>query len=226
MHVGGPSGTRGAFSLYVPESLRSLAGAWPLVVALHGGSGNGGAFLWSWVREARTREVSSCWRPRRSAQYVVADGSRMIDGPLHRRAWPPASQATVERRFLDVKLLTGMSDGGTFTYVIGLARRLSASRISHRSPRAFHPMLMSLRRRRIACCVTCRSTSCTVTAGLDVSRRRSRARVRRRCAFAGRRRRSPIAKIADLSHTYPRDENGGILDWFMSSGPRASRPAS
>ena len=29
--------------------------ACPLVVALHGGSGNGGAFLWSWVREARTR---------------------------------------------------------------------------------------------------------------------------------------------------------------------------
>ena len=28
---------------------------YPLVVALHGGSGNGGAFLWSWLREARTR---------------------------------------------------------------------------------------------------------------------------------------------------------------------------
>ena len=31
------------------------ARAYPLVVALHGGSGNGGAFLWSWLREARTR---------------------------------------------------------------------------------------------------------------------------------------------------------------------------
>ena len=31
------------------------ARAYPLVVAMHGGSGNGGAFLWSWVREARTR---------------------------------------------------------------------------------------------------------------------------------------------------------------------------
>ncbi|HZE47090.1 MAG TPA: phospholipase, partial [Xanthobacteraceae bacterium] len=54
MHVGGPPGTRGTFSLYVPEYY-DAARAWPLVVAMHGGSGNGGAFLWSWLREARTR---------------------------------------------------------------------------------------------------------------------------------------------------------------------------
>src|SRR5258707_915716 len=54
MHVGGPPGTRGGFSLYVPEYY-DAARSYPLVVAMHGGSGNGGAFLWSWVREARTR---------------------------------------------------------------------------------------------------------------------------------------------------------------------------
>src|SRR5260370_37426288 len=54
MHVGGPAGTRGTFSLYVP-AYYAPARASPLVVAMHGGSGNGGAFLWSWVREARTR---------------------------------------------------------------------------------------------------------------------------------------------------------------------------
>ena len=55
MHGGGPAGTRGGFSLYVPETY-DAGRAWPLVVALHGGSGNGGAFLWSWLREARTRD--------------------------------------------------------------------------------------------------------------------------------------------------------------------------
>jgi phospholipase/carboxylesterase len=25
-------------------------------------------------------------------------------------------------------------------------------------------------------------------------------------------------EIADLSHTYPRDENGPILDWFLGTG--------
>src|SRR5437667_259352 len=48
------SGTRGRFSLYVPEYYGG-ARAWPLVVALHGGSGNGRAFLWSWLRDARSR---------------------------------------------------------------------------------------------------------------------------------------------------------------------------
>ena len=28
--------------------------AWPLVTALHGGSGNGRGFLWSWLRDARS----------------------------------------------------------------------------------------------------------------------------------------------------------------------------
>jgi len=28
--------------------------AWPLVMALHGGSGNGRGFLWSWLRDARS----------------------------------------------------------------------------------------------------------------------------------------------------------------------------
>jgi len=26
-------------------------------------------------------------------------------------------------------------------------------------------------------------------------------------------------EIADLSHTYPRDENGRILDWFLEHRP-------
>ena len=47
----------GGFCLYVPETLvtETLGGAAaPLVMALHGGSGNGRRFLWSWLREARS----------------------------------------------------------------------------------------------------------------------------------------------------------------------------
>jgi phospholipase/carboxylesterase len=29
-------------------------------------------------------------------------------------------------------------------------------------------------------------------------------------------------EIADLSHTYPRDENAAILDWFLGQRPQAS----
>ena len=47
-------GSRGGFSLYVPEYYTPDR-AWPLVMALHGGSGNGRGFLWSWLRDARSR---------------------------------------------------------------------------------------------------------------------------------------------------------------------------
>src|SRR5260370_15074993 len=38
----------------VPEYYTADRG-WPLVMALHGGSGNGRGFLWSWLRDARSR---------------------------------------------------------------------------------------------------------------------------------------------------------------------------
>ena len=47
-------GARGGFSLYVPEYY-DAARAWPLMVALHGGSGTGDDFLWTWLTEARSR---------------------------------------------------------------------------------------------------------------------------------------------------------------------------
>ena len=47
---------RGGFSVYVPEDY-DPARAYPLVMALHGGSGHGRLFLWSWLREARGRGV-------------------------------------------------------------------------------------------------------------------------------------------------------------------------
>ncbi|MDZ7684855.1 MAG: hypothetical protein U5O39_07455 [Gammaproteobacteria bacterium] len=46
--------TRGGFSLYIPEHLDPDQPV-SMVVALHGGTGHGADFLWSWVREARTR---------------------------------------------------------------------------------------------------------------------------------------------------------------------------
>src|SRR5882672_5527476 len=54
IHDHNEPGSRGGFSLYVPEYYTPDR-AWPLVMALHGGSGNGRGFLWSWLRDARSR---------------------------------------------------------------------------------------------------------------------------------------------------------------------------
>ena len=57
IHVNNEPGSRGGYSMYVPEYYTPDR-RWPLVMALHGGSGNGRGFLWSWLREARSMAPS------------------------------------------------------------------------------------------------------------------------------------------------------------------------
>lgn len=204
MHVGGTPGTRGAFSLYVPEYY-DAARAWPLVVAMHGGSGNGGAFLWSWLREARTRGLiviaptasGSTW----SLMEPEVDGpniDRMVDRVAGQWNVDPARQ-----------LLTGMSDGGTFTYVLGLG---GDCRFTHLAPvaAAFHPMMMGL-----ADSGRLRGLPVQILHGTqdwmfppEMARDALQALEQAGAAVVYR-------EIADLSHTYPRDENAAILEWFL-----------
>jgi phospholipase/carboxylesterase len=56
-------GSRGGFSLYVPEYYTPDR-AWPLVMALHGGSGNGRGFLWTGCATRAARAPSWWRRPR------------------------------------------------------------------------------------------------------------------------------------------------------------------
>lgn len=204
MHVGGPAGTRGAFSLYVPETYEP-AHAHPLIVALHGGSGNGGAFLWSWLREARSRgaillaptAIGSTWSltdPDTDGSSIDAMVDQVADG------W------SIDSRRM---LLTGMSDGGTFTYVLGLR---SGCRFTHLAPvaAAFHPMLMTFadadRLRGLPIYIVHGAQDWMFAATLA----RQAAHLLEDAGAAVLHR-----EIADLSHTYPRDENGALLDWFL-----------
>src|SRR6187399_3527585 len=116
-------GSRGGFSLYVPEYYTPDR-ALPLVMALHGGSGNGRGFLWSWLRDARSRGAilvaptatgsASKSTPNKSTWALMGDDTdtpnlvRILDSVRSRWNIDP------ERI-----LLTGMSDGGTFCYVSG-----------------------------------------------------------------------------------------------------------
>lgn len=105
---------RGGFSLYVPEHLDPTKPA-PLVIAMHGGTGHGADFLWSWLREARTRgfillsptSQQDTWslmgeehdlQPLLGMLKFVKDGWNIDDEHI---------------------LLTGMSDGGTYSLIAG-----------------------------------------------------------------------------------------------------------
>src|ERR1700744_1101565 len=137
-------GSRGGFSLYVPEYYTPDR-AWPLVMALHGGAGNGRGFLWSWLRDARTHGA------------ILIAPTATADGSNSKTTWALMGDDTDTPNLMRVlegvrtrwnvdtgrMLLTGMSDGGTFCYVTGLD---SASPFTHLAPVAstFHPLMAEM----------------------------------------------------------------------------------
>jgi phospholipase/carboxylesterase len=196
-------GMRGGFSLYVPEYYTPER-AWPLVVALHGGSGNGRNFLWSWLRDARS-----------FGAILVAPTAT---GPT----WALMGEDTDTpnlARILDLirarysidsgrMLLTGLSDGGTFCYMTGLER---ASPFTHLAPVAatFHPLMAEL-----ADPERLRDLPVHVVHGaldwmfpVEVARNASGL-----LAKAGAK--VTYREIDDLSHTYPREINAWLLGWL------------
>lgn len=203
MHGGGEPGARGGFSLYVPEYYDDRV-AWPVVFALHGGSGNGGAFLWSWLREARSRGVILV-APTAIDRTWALQGQdtdtpnllRILD--LVRRHW------NVDETRL---LLGGMSDGGTFSYVAGLE---AASPFTHLAPTAaaFHPMLASYadRERLDGLPIHITHGALDWMFAVDMAREARSALETAGAAVT-------YIEIPDLAHTYPREVNGAILSWL------------
>src|SRR5262249_49431557 len=135
LHAHNDRGTRGGLSLYVP-------GAWDgapsrLVVALHGGSGHGRDFLWSWLREARSRGVLLLSPTAQDRTWSIMGGED-VDAPRLRAAVEDvAVRYNVDRSRV---LLTGMSDGATYALLGGLA---PGSPFTHLAPAsgALHPLL-------------------------------------------------------------------------------------
>jgi phospholipase/carboxylesterase len=205
-HVDNEPGSRGGFSLYVPEYYEGDRD-WPLVVALHGGAGNGRSFLWSWLRDARSEgailiaptAVGDTWAlggPDRDTPNLM----RILDQVRARWRIDPARL-----------LMTGMSDGGTFSYVSGLE---PASPFTHLAPIAasFHPLIAEMADPdRIG-----GLPIFLIHGALDwmfpvaVARAASQALT---AAGASVR----YLELEDLSHTYPQDVNPTILDWVSET---------
>jgi phospholipase/carboxylesterase len=204
VHAANDTNERGGFSVYVPEDY-DPARAHPLVMALHGGSGHGRQFLWSWVREARSRGVILVAPTAIGQTWSLMDPE--VDGAnLARALEQVARDWHVDRARL---LLTGMSDGGTFTLLSGLDE---ASPFTHLAPAAasFHPLLLTMAEPR-------RLTGLPVYlvhGALDWMFPVSIARTAQHALTAAGAK-VTYREIADLSHAYPREEGGAILDWFL-----------
>jgi phospholipase/carboxylesterase len=205
LHAGNDTNERGGFSVYVPEDY-DPARAHPLVMALHGGSGHGRLFLWSWLREARSRGVILAAPTAIGQTWSLMDPE--VDSANLARVLDYVAQGWhVDRTRL---LLTGMSDGGTFTLLSGLD---DESPFTHLAPVAasFHPMLLTMAEPR-------RVTGLPVYlvhGALDWMFPVSIARTAQRALTAAGAK-VTYREIADLSHAYPREEGGAILDWLLA----------
>src|SRR5712672_3316148 len=211
MHHHNEPGSRGGFSLYVPEYYTADR-AWPLVMALHGGSGNGRGFLWSWLRDARSRGailVAPTATGNTSNKSTWALMGEDTDTPnLGRILDSVRSRCNVDPTKL---LLTGMSDGGTFCYVTGLE---SSSPFTHLAPVAatFHPLIAEM-----ADAERLRALPIYLVHGrldwmfpVQVARQTHQL-----LSAAGAE--VTYRELDDLSHCYPREINAEMLSWLRGS---------
>ena len=203
IHDHNEPGSRGGFSLYVPEYYRDNR-AWPLVVALHGGAGNGRGFLWSWLRDARSFGAILL-APTATGSTWALMGDDADTPNLMRILEIVRSRWNIDPKRL---LLTGMSDGGTFCYVTGLER---ASPFTHLAPIAatFHPLMAEM-----ADAERLHGLPVYLVHGrhdwmfpVEVARQT-------RDALSAAGANVTYREIEDLSHCYPREVNAEILRWL------------
>jgi phospholipase/carboxylesterase len=198
MHIGPEDSpyARGSASLYIPGS---SDGHRPLVVALHGGFGHGRDFIWTWIRQARSRRfyllapasTGETW----SIMDPAADLLPML-GLMDRLSSEfPLDTGRV--------LLSGFSDGATFC--------LGCSMQPHARFSAFNPIsgvlppcdLSPVRSRRIFWIHGTHDWMFPVSrakwgseilskAGADVT----------------------LKVMDDLAHALPKEVNPEILSWF------------
>ena len=197
-------GHHGGFALYVPEDYDEQR-AWPVIVALHGGSGNGRDFLWTWVRDAKRTghvlvaptAVDSTWGE--VDELGVLEILTWMRGRYHLAA--------------DRVLLTGLSDGGTFTLVYGLAHPETFRALAPACG-VFHPINFANgnleRARAVPIYLVHGAQDFLFPVSLAQMTRDTLAAAGADLVYR---------ELPELSHTYPRSENPAILDWFARVPP-------
>ncbi len=205
LHASNERDTRGGFSVYVPEQWDGET-AMPLVVALHGGSGHGRDFLWSWLADARSRGVLLMAPTARDRTWSIMSPQDVDAEGLKQMVETVAERYPVDRSHV---LLTGMSDGGTYTLLCGL--RDAETPFTHLAPACgvLHPFLYAGDGLRHAA----GRPIYMIHGVLDWMFPLSAAHLGRDALQAAGARLA-YREIEDLSHTYPRDENPKILDWL------------
>ena len=116
-HHNNQPGERGGFSFYIPENKNQKTSR-PLIVALHGSSGHGADFLWNWLKEARSRGfLLLC--PTSSEQTWSLEN---VWEDLFKILTAIDNLSEISSINSEKILITGMSDGATFSMLAGLRK--------------------------------------------------------------------------------------------------------
>jgi phospholipase/carboxylesterase len=108
--------THAEYSLYVPENY-DPSRRWPLIIAMHGGHGRGDDYLLTWLRPAKSKgyivlspkSLGNTWslqQPGIDIRSILSIVEELLD------------EYTIDTGRL---FATGLSDGGTFSYALGLS---------------------------------------------------------------------------------------------------------
>lgn len=191
---------RGAVSIYAPEDY-TPGKKWPVVVALHGGAGHGRDFIWTWVREAKSRGFILVSPTSKGQTWSLFEPQ--VDGTALN-----SSLEYLGKYYnfdMDKILLTGISDGATFALqwllepdcpfnafapIAGVFAANNPANAKGKRIYQIHGALdwmFNVQRARHAYDLLSR-------AGADIT----------------------LNVIDDLAHTYPPEENKNILKWFDS----------
>lgn len=204
LHAANGPTERGGFSLYIPEYTNPES-PMPVIVAMHGGSGHGRGFLWTWLREARSHGAVLI-SPTSVDRTWSLMGPDVDTGNILRMLDFVASRLTIDRGRM---LLTGMSDGGTFSYVSGLQEN---SPFTHLAPvsASFHPMLLEMSSAQRLSGLPVFITHGALDWMFPVDMAAMAAESFRVAGSAVR-----FEAVEDLSHTYPSEMNREIMQWFL-----------
>ena len=105
------------YSLYVPEGYTPER-QWPLIVCLHGAYGRGDHHVWSWLRPAKSRSYLVLSPKSLDVTWSILQPD-LDTGSVTGMLEEVCAAYSVDRSRV---YLTGLSDGGTFTYLLGLSR--------------------------------------------------------------------------------------------------------
>jgi len=194
---------RGGFSLYVPEYLDTSTPT-PLVIALHGGTGHGSDFMWAWLREARSRGFLLMAPTSQDDTWSLMGADNDLPVLLHTIEFI-AENFAVDREHI---LLTGMSDGGTYTLLAGLREE---SPFTHLAPFSgvLHPEISMNGNIRFA-----KDRNIYLVHGTHdwMFPIETAYMAQQELEAAGAN--LTFRPIEGLSHTYARTENDALLKWF------------